>query len=519
MPFSVDSVKLTAPDEVTLGATYTVRWSLADGDANGTRTARVFLDTDTNAANGATLIGQGIDAGAGAWQWPSSGVPPGLYYVYVEVTDTHGAATNTQGLYSTGLLRVLAPFADGAVISLLQPQSGGTFYSGYTLGGCAYHPAATSGSGIDEVIAYAMGGPTGTAINLLGSVPTGEWGAPLATGLPCPGGSGPSANSGFAVSNIFGLAPGNWTFRILARNTLTGDFDEALATNVLVDWRSPPARNLRLHATAGNGVTIAWDPPDGGRPVTAYRIEVGTNPSFVPLAAHVQVPVNVTSGSGTLPNGTWFVRIITESAYTNAGHSSNVLNLLLPGGIAPGPVGPPGAPTLSVVQSQVNPITLSWAAGAGGAPSQYVLLAGTAPGASNLGAFNVTGQSGVTAPAPTGARIYVRLVASNAAGSATSNEISFTVGGATPPGAPTMNPASVSGRSVTLSWSSGAGATSYIVVARVPGSSAIVATLPGQTATSAFVPNVPPGSYQVSVVAVNAAGPSAESNVVTVNVP
>lgn len=514
-PFSLDNVKLTAPDEVTLGGPYTVRWTLADADAGGTRTVRILLDTDTNVANGTTLIAQGIPAGSGAYTWQAQGVAPGLYRVYVEVTDVNGGASNTGGAYSTGLLRVLAPGAGDVVFSLASPQSSSTAYAGFSLAGCVYNPLAPSATGIDEVIAYAVGGPTGNAVQLLGTIPTGEWGTPLATGLGCPGTGGQFASSGFAVGNIWGLLPGVWNFRVLARNTLTGDFEEAVAANVTMDWNAPPPRNLRLTGVSGNTVAIAWDPPGFGRPVTGYLIQLATNPSFT-SPIHVRVPAHVTSGSGALSNATWYVRVGTESEYATSA-PSNTLAFTLPGGGSPAPVAAPGAPTLQIVQAQANPITLAWTAGQGGPPSQYVLYAGTTPGASNIGVFNVSGSSSITAAVPPGMPFYVRLVASNVSGAATSNEVFFAVGGG-PPAAPSMNPASVSGNNVTLSWNAAAGATSYVVVARFPGSPAIIATLPAQT-TNTFVPNVPPGTYVVTVVGVNTAGASAESNPTQVVVP
>lgn len=518
--FDLDNVTLAAPDEVALGSAFPIRWSLVDQDVAGSAyVVELFYDTDQQLSNGAAHIATVNAApGNGQYNWTPTGVPPGEYYVHLRVTEYRPGVQQVRLRTSSGVLRVFSQAAANPVVVIRAPQSGQTAFAGFNLQGCAYNAAAPSGTGVDEVIAYAIGGPTGNAVNILGSLPTGEWGTPLQTGLPCPGAPPQFANSGFAVNNIFGLTPGSWTFRVLARLTATGNLVETLSTNVLVDWRSPPARNLRLVSAAGNTVTIAWDPPDGGRLITAYRIEVATNPGFAPVAVMVPVPPNVLGGAGALPNGTWYVRVITESQYSNAGVSSNVIGFTLPGGGSPAPVAPPGAPTLRVVQAQVNPVTLSWSAGGGGAVARYVLYAGSAPGASNFGAFDVTGHTSVTAAVPPGVPFYVRLAASNTAGAAISNEVAFTVGGGAP-AAPVMNPASVSGRNVTLSWNPASGATSYTVVARVPGSAAIVAALPGQVGTTLFVPNAPPGVFIVTVAAVNGSGHSPESNPVTVVVP
>jgi hypothetical protein len=178
----------------------------------------------------------------------------------------------------------------------------------------------------------------------------------------------------------------------------------------------------------------------------------------------------------------------------------------------------PGSPTLVAVQTASNPVTVAWSPGSGGAPTSYTLHAGTSPGASNLLVVNLGGLRQISGNAPPGVPIYVRIVASNAVGSAVSNEISFGVG---LPGRPTLNPATVSpNRTVTLSWAASAGGTpsQYVVLARYPGNPAIIAMLP-VGATSLSVPGVPPGSYVVTVVAVNAIGVSAESNAILVTVP
>jgi hypothetical protein len=109
------------------------------------------------------------------------------------------------------------------------------------------------------------------------------------------------------------------------------------------------------------------------------------------------------------------------------------------------------------------------------------------------------------------------VVATNAAGSSTSNEVQFTVAAPVVPGVPTLSPASVSGSSVTLSWAppaSGGTPTGYIIRARLPGSAAVIASL-NATGTSVTVP-AGPGTYLVTIAAANGAGSSAESNQITV---
>jgi hypothetical protein len=223
------------------------------------------------------------------------------------------------------------------------------------------------------------------------------------------------------------------------------------------------------------------------------------------------------TGSGPLPNGGWYIRVVTINTYSNDGEPSNVLSLVMPGGGVPVA---PGAPTLTAAQVSSSPISLTWAAGSGGAPTSYTLYAGTSPGGADLGAFPMGTATSISAAAPVGMRIYVRVVATNAVGSATSNEVNFQLSAPAAPGAPTMNVPVVAGRTVTFSWTPPASgnATSYLIEARLSATGPVFATL-SATGTSTSVPGVPPGTYYVSVRALNGTGMSAASNQVTAVVP
>ena len=94
--------------------------------------------------------------------------------------------------------------------------------------------------------------------------------------------------------------------------------------------------------------------------------------------------------------------------------------------------------------------------------------AGTTSGASNVGAFDVSPVSPLVVTAPAGTYLR-RIRARNASGlSSASNEVVIVVGGAgpcTPPSAPSNLNFTVSGTTVGLTWTAGAGASSYVVSA------------------------------------------------------
>ena len=186
----------------------------------------------------------------------------------------------------------------------------------------------------------------------------------------------------------------------------------------------------------------------------------------------------------------------------------------------------PGAPQNLTAIVSGSTVTLSWSAPTtGGAVTVYRLEAGTAPGASNAGVFDLSG--GVTSVAFTGvtnATFYVRVRAVNSFGvSAASNEVTVVVCGlgcTGPPGAVTQLAFNVSGRNVLLTWrapTTGPSPTGYVIDAGTgPGLTNIGQFPTGSTAEFVTVTNVPPGTYFVRVRAVVGSTLGAPSNEVVI---
>lgn len=163
-----------------------------------------------------------------------------------------------------------------------------------------------------------------------------------------------------------------------------------------------------------------------------------------------------------------------------------------------------------------------WGAPTSGAPpTSYTLIGRVTAGGPvlatvPLGATPAFAVSGV----PSGT-YYVRVQAQNAGGmGAPSNEVAVTVAGLSPPGVPTLNTPTVSGTTVTLSWSPGNGGApaGYTLTASFTPSGAPIATVP-LSGTSASFSAVPSGTYYLRLTASNAAGPSPPSAQVTLTVP
>jgi hypothetical protein len=177
-----------------------------------------------------------------------------------------------------------------------------------------------------------------------------------------------------------------------------------------------------------------------------------------------------------------------------------------------------------VATASGSTVTLTWGAPASGDPVvTYILEGGSASGLANLANMPTNSTSTTfSASGVANGTYYVRMRAQNAAGtSAASNEAILVVGGGPcPPNAPSGLTSTVSGTTVTLSWTAPSGVcpvTSYLLQAgSAPGFVNLASANLG-TATS-YVARVARGVYYVRVFAVNGNLQSAPSNEVVVTV-
>ena len=256
---------------------------------------------------------------------------------------------------------------------------------------------------------------------------------------------------------------GTYYARVRAQNAYgqSADSPEAVAT-VTASKGKPGPPKPRV-SSSGRTVSIDWDPPVSGDPVTSYTLEVGSAPG---LANLVVVPLGPTTTFATagVPDGTYWLRVRgTNDA--GPGDASEDVGLVM--SVAGGCIGLPLAPALQTPEASGGAVTLSWTAPAGSvAPTGYVLYAGSAPGRSNLAAFD-TGSTLTRwiGGAPPGV-YYVRAAARSACGvGAVSNDVTLAVGRAAP-GAPGPLAGSVSAGLASLVWSAPVGGpapTSYVI--------------------------------------------------------
>jgi hypothetical protein len=279
---------------------------------------------------------------------------------------------------------------------------------------------------------------------------------------------------------------------------------------------APGAPGNFAATVTGSTITMSWSAPSAGAVPTGYSLLARTTPGAAPL---VTLPLGLVTSYGVVaPNGSFVLSVVATNA-AGTSPESNTATVTVPQVSAP-----PGAPSGLAATAAGTTVTFTWNAPAtGGTPTSYTLIAGTSPG------FTVPLA---TVPLPTSPRsfsvagvppgtYYVRLFAQNSGGtSPASSEVSLTVAGASAPLAPVLNPPSVSGGTVNLSWTPGGGGapTGYTLTATATPSGSPLATVP-LTGTSASFPGVPSGTYYLRLTAANAAGTSASSNQVTLVVP
>ena len=189
------------------------------------------------------------------------------------------------------------------------------------------------------------------------------------------------------------------------------------STRLSAEITSPP---LSLSAAVnGNVVVLSWSPPASGGPVITYVIDVGTAPGVTNLLSFNTGNALTSLTVPGVPNGTYYVRV---RAVDGSGASLPSNEVILVVGASGACAGPPT--NLTVTSQSAGTISLGWLAPATGSPTSYVILAGSAPGLSNLANFDTGNPSTTfTTGAPPGSYYVSLLSRSNCGLSAPSNEV------------------------------------------------------------------------------------------------
>ncbi len=189
--------------------------------------------------------------------------------------------------------------------------------------------------------------------------------------------------------------------------------------------------------------------------------EVPSSAAFVAGRLYAGREYDVEAGAPTARQSQWAEVVADATGLLNLDAGRAVIEYF-----AAVPGLPPGAPVLS---SSVigNTVRLSWVPdAAGGAPTSYVVSAGSVPGLSNLGALPVGSDTALTVTVPNGT-YYATVVGRNGFGSGPpSNEVTVQVGPppcTVPPTAPSALTHTIAGSVVSLRWAASPTAAGYLV--------------------------------------------------------
>lgn len=249
---------------------------------------------------------------------------------------------------------------------------------------------------------------------------------------------------------------------------------------------------------SGNNVTFNWSATTGA---LGYRLDYGVAPGSY-VGSFTLGPV--TTFSVPAPNGVFYIRVVALPG----NEVSNEITLQVPA--------PPAAPTELNVARNGRGIIATWSPGVGGGNATgYRLIASLTPGGADFIIPTVASAfGGGPAPATT---LYFRAVAVNAAGqSGPSSEVSVTMpeAGACDPAPPVPLTTFTFSGYLNVSWPSIAGASQYVLSAKLNGSELGPFALPPSITRAGKV--VPLGTYDLSVRAVTSCGGQSPDSPVTV---
>jgi hypothetical protein len=265
--------------------------------------------------------------------------------------------------------------------------------------------------------ASVPGVPTAFNVSVSGSQVTFSWGPPSSGSSPTsyvltaksPIGAMLGSWDVGNVRSVAGPFPaGTYVFSLQAKNAAgTGAAATQQATVGSTGMRPGAPANLVANVQ-GSTLTLSWSASVAPGAIQSYVLRYGFGPGFASTTA-IDVGANTRVTFNGVGAGTYYFRIAAKNQHGLSADSNEIRVVI--GSSAP------AAPSFFPLQSRgTNVFYLSWAPGAGSAPTYYLLDVSSRPGgAPDLGTLQVTGTSLQTGVVPRG-NYYLRLRAVTASG-------------------------------------------------------------------------------------------------------
>ena len=294
-------------------------------------------------------------------------------------------------------------------------------------------------------------------------------------------------------------------FKVSASNAKgeSGLSNEATATPTLAAGIATPT-GLATSLVTTTSLTLSWNPVPGATSYSVYRGAPGTGTSADPLAGNPGTNSFADSG---LTAGTTYQYTVTAFDGTNTSLDSAPLSVTT---VPPPPTALAANPTGNTTEIQIT-----WT-DAPGAASHTVYYRAGITGVTTADTSFPGSLSGVIINVPLDNTDYVFAVtADNASGSSglsgeATAQANATGGLAAPAG---LGVTLVTGTTLTLSWGSVVGATSYTIYRGAPGTGTSGDPMAGTSGTTSFADTLltPGTTYQYTVTATDGVGTSLDS--------
>lgn len=453
-----------------------------------------------DAPSGPTLYFSGASSGLGGWAKVQA-METGTYTVRVK----HYFQSSLVGDYALQLIE-----APGA--NVVPPgDQGGALTNGVLV------PAQLSPGDVD---AFTFVGCVGATPNIqLSEVPpnpANQFGMGLvvynATGVEVESQS-TSATLDLTMNPL--LTAGTYTVVVVPSSGITGPNDYSLKiTGMCGGAPGPPNGQADTYTVTFNTPLTVPAPGVLGNDSSPGGLTMSA--SIVGQPQHGAVALNANGSFTYTPTGGYSGQDAFTYRPSDGNGQGNITTVSL-SVTAPAQVNPPTNFFAKLILGST--VLLQWTPPSSGlSPTAWVLEAGLSPG-TTLGSLTLNSLApGYTITAPNGSfYLRVKTVAGNQTSTA-SNEILIHVGVPVAPSAPSGLLATVNGNALSLAWKNTftGGAPTGI---RLQVSGSVSGTLDVPLTDHLDFPNVVPGTYTLSVHAINASGVSAASNSVTVSVP